>query len=146
MNEMPRRRTLLDADFGLLRHEVGDLWTREIGFRQFGADWTIALHIAIDEEVGIEANQRQAIRFFEGNSKDISQMAEQEVSRLATQNGADAATIADSVAPVAIEFPYAEFRSTFGILYTVDWDPGHGAAVVFIDGQFAEAGSQDIVL
>ena len=143
---MASKKTYEDPDFGGLVHRIGNLWVSNIVIPHFGHEWNVVLNILFDQSQGIEDEQRRAHQLLQENFAVTMTTAENEISKYAVLNGVEKSRIADAVRPIAINFPAVQHRPTFGILYDVSWEPEHGAAVRFVDGEFAEVGLQDIVL
>lgn len=139
-------RTLEDPDFGVMRHDVGDLWSRKYPIEQFGRLWDTVLNVTFNDKKGIESGQREAFRYFSQHLERVLLSAEQRITEYASAKGIESSKVFEAVTPTEINFPYAQFQPTFGILYDVAWDRSHGAAVKFVNGSVVEVGLQDIIL
>lgn len=135
-----------DPEFGHLVRDSKDLWVGSCDIEHFDQFWRIIVNVIFDEAQGIEQTQRQAHRLFTANAAGIARIAEVEIETYAISNGVAKSRIIEAVKPIAINFPDVQHLPTFGFLYETSWNPGHGAAVKFVNGEVAEVGLQDIIL
>jgi hypothetical protein len=138
--------TVVDSQFGPLQQKFDALWVGSYEIVHFDKMKRIALNVMIDRVAGINENQRIAFQHLQKNSKAIYAQSELEITAYAKKFGVEGQMVMSSIEPVAFHFPDVCYEPTFGILYDVSWDPEHGAAVRFVNGEFVEVGQQDIVL
>lgn len=146
---MAQRDRFQHPDFGVLERKDDDLWTSAISVEFDGSPWNISLLLQMDVSDGVEENQISAYRHFDKQRSRVFQKAEVELRAYAESKGVrrtQGYRLAEVATPVGVIFPDLRPLPTFGLLFDVTWDPGHGAAIKFEDGKFVEIGSQDIVL
>ncbi|MDB5335409.1 MAG: hypothetical protein JWN70_1028 [Planctomycetaceae bacterium] len=146
---MAKQLTFEHPEIGLLESEGNDLWTRTLSIVFDGLSWDIPLIIQMDVTDGIEANQVTAYLQYQKQRDAVFHESEEILREYAKASGVanlQKSSLAKRAQPVGIIFPDLRPRPTFGLLFDVTWDIGHGAAIKFVDGQFSEVGQQDIVL
>jgi hypothetical protein len=157
---------IIDKAFGELTFDKYR-WSRGYNISFLGKENQITLLIEGDKDAEIEPSQKAAFEAFEKEKDRLIQEAEcslfsyyqsvcsdyreKAVGNLADINAPLVHTkeqLQQHVQPESLLFPEAlkKDERIIGLLLTCTWEPEHGVAIKFLNGEVCEVGFQDIVL
>lgn len=163
---MAKNKSLNDPVFGELTKTAPDLWERPIEIEFLGQTWKVALAVMMNEEKGAEDKQIQAFELFQKDTSRLMKQAEKSLlsyyqsvcedyrdqSGITDPHDEDVPIVSSSdelaklIELESVLFPYVRPAPTFGLVANCTWEPEHGVAVKFVDGDVEEVGFQDIII